>query len=273
MKKGIKRLSYKIIYGLDKVLSALLFFNSKNAKFVIVSEGRAGSNLLINLINQNSEIACYNELYHPSEVGAGPENRHTVNSNRLYLIFRRFMPTTFLKVVFLKKRNYKSVGFKYILSQSKFIRESVLFDEDIQKVILTRKNILRGEVSRQIAWKTNHWFSYKDSKDCESISFDIKKFFENRDRWNKLVDELKNGLEERGQAYINIYFEDLISEKQQTILNDIYDHIGVSRLKVDPKTIKTKRQNPYGLKDIVENYDELEKALVGTEIEWMLYSD
>ena len=56
-------------------------------------------------------------------------------------------------------------------------------------------------------------------------------------------------------------------------MNDIYDHIGVSRLKVDPKTIKTKRQNPYGLKDIVENYDELEKALVGTEIEWMLYSD
>ena len=137
---------------------------------------------------------------------------------------------------------------------------------------MQRKNHLRKFISGQIGKKTKT-FQSKIKNKLTTIYIDVNKFrnsnkpliehFENLDLYyNKINKILEN------ENSIKITYEDDILINPNIAYNKIINFIGLEEFK--PK-ITLKKQNPYSLKELIENYDEVEKYLENTKYEWMLF--
>lgn len=228
------------------------FGNKKYNKFIVITRSRTGSNLLMSFLNSHPQIIAKGEL------------------------FRRLEGKTCKKVwdkTFSKKpKHIKYVGFKIFYyhpldSEDKEVWEYIKKDKNIKLIHLTRSNILKTIISRQIADKTNVW----GNKNRENIQLVDKQVEINTEQcFNEfeLTQESENKTrnEFKRDFFLEINYEDLINDSQNK-MNEIFNYLNLEETKVKSSY---KKQNKEDLKDLVINYNELKIAIEQSKWSYLL---
>ena len=71
----------------------------------------------------------------------------------------------------------------------------------------------------------------------------------------------------KNKSVLSLSYEDDIQEEPKQAYKKVCNFIGIEPQ--DPKIVNAKT-NPFPIREIVENYEELETMLKGTKFEWML---
>lgn len=149
--------------------------------------------------------------------------------------------------------------------------------ENLQIIVLRRKNTLRVVVSTLVARKTGIWHLKGRARPSPgSVRLDPEAVFVNRAN-SKLVDLLEecardfallDELLAQRRALRLSYEEDVAHDPRRA-----YERI-CAHLELPPRRVKVRlsRTYPYVLHELIENYDDIEALLRGSAFEWMLQS-
>ena len=213
--------------------------NEKYDKFVIITSPRTGSNLLVSLLSSNRYIHAEGELFnHIQEESCSEIWQRT---------FSKHLPWI------------KAVGFKIfydhpLASEDKSVWDMIRRDRSIKIIQLVRENMLRSQLSLQIAYKTNIWGLTPTMKDTPLQRRRIE--INNHNFVTKLreIDSHKKSIREtfEGHPFFELSYEELISNTHVK-MNRIFNFLEAPRNKV--KT-NLRKQNSESLKDLIINYKE-----------------
>jgi LPS sulfotransferase NodH len=173
-----------------------------------------------------------------------------------------------------KPRTVRSVGFKIFYyhpldAEDNWVWDRIYNDTSIPIIHLTRTNLLRTYLSRQIADKTRVWRDETGNKaidtDDKRVTLDpneCKAEFIKTDKWVKEAESRMVG-----HRVLQVTYEELTGEGQGACLNRIQEFLQVKPLKLSSGM---KRQNAEDIEKLVLNYEELARSLKGTEWERFL---
>ncbi len=255
-------MSYQLLSKVSRFVFIKLIFPIaiaiRKSKFVIISQGRSGSTYLNDLLNDHPRLSSYGEFLLL-------EDFKGIISYFYTFLQRKASPSKFSKTNF-----YESdvIGFKLLYYQLDKNPDLLNFFKKrrVSVLHLIRKNFIRRHLSLVIAFNNNKFFTFKE-ENLKKVVVNCKKILSEMDSYSTEIKILSKRL--RGQKRIIIYYEDLCKNKNKE-LGKIQKFLGVSVEKLSSNLIK---QNPFLIKEMVENYDELEKTLRGTKYYWMLDSD
>ena len=224
-----------------------IFGNTDYDKFVIVTRSRTGSNLLKSLLNSHPEIIAEGELFRRLEGRSCKE-----------IWDNTFSP---------KSKKIKYIGFKLFYyhpldSDDKEVWEFIKSDRNIKIIHLTRENILRTVVSREIADKTNAWTNKGNkniTKNGKQIELDIDYCLSEFELTKN--SEEKTKVDFADHDFIQLSYEDLSDDKQK-VMNELFQFLSVDSVNVSSSY---KKQNVEKLKDLVTNYDKVYEQLEKTK--------
>jgi hypothetical protein len=146
-----------------------------------------------------------------------------------------------------------------------------------QFIVLERKNYLRRIISAILGYqtKTRHLNSKSKAKltqtrlDLDKVAFGIvynpKPLINCLEEIDQTYRQLESLLEDKSSLWLT--YEDDILPDPRIAYRKVCEFIQVEPMAVD---ILNQRTNPFPIREIVENYDELEAMLKGTKFEWML---
>lgn len=222
-------------------------------KFVIISDSRTGSTLLMQLLNSHPEILAFGEEF---KYLKGSSCRQVWDK-----IYRK------------RPKKIQWVGFKlfYVHPSSgndREVWELIQQDTEIVIIHLTRKNILRSYVSKQIGLKTRKWT--ENVNHPHQIREEDKKVKLNAVKCLKNFESISTYIEDTEQRFkdhqiIPVVYEELDKDKQAT-MDRIFRELKVPDLKV---STCMKKQNPEKLEDLILNFPELKKEFAGTKWEYL----
>lgn len=142
-------------------------------------------------------------------------------------------------------------------------------------IVLERRNHLRKVVSAAIAQRTRqyHRRPWKEPTlhrvvidvGALSIDYETRPLLEFLEGYRESFARLDRLLD--GESVLRLTYEDDLAPDPLAAYRRICDFVG---LEPRQPTIRYARMNPYPLSELIENYEEVERALVDTEYEWML---
>ena len=251
-----------MIKNLKKVYSFLLrtkresfyqIFGDRNyKKFVIISQSRTGSTLLMALLNNHENIICEGELF------------KNLNGKSCKQIWDKFFSK--------KPKKVKQVGFKLFYSHptngDQSVWDFIENDKSITIIHLVRKNWLRVLVSQKIGLKTKLWTENIDRP--HQISTDEKKVKIDYDECEKaFVKAAFNEQQTRerfsNHPFVEVTYEDLSNDADGVIRN-ITDILNINYQKVQAKN---KKQNAEPLEELVINFNELKDKFSNSKWEYL----
>jgi len=122
-------------------------------KFVVFSQARSGTSLLVETLNNHCDIYCHGEIFH--EVTEWHIRREYIAAHGLPN--RQSSQTEFCYSVLSFTNGKAAVGFKMWLNQAPEAGLALLGDKNIKKVILDRENRLAQFSSIILAKETGLW--------------------------------------------------------------------------------------------------------------------
>jgi LPS sulfotransferase NodH len=243
-------IKYKSTHNL---ISDNLLGDKNYRKFVIISDSRTGSTLLMQLLNSHPEILCFGEEF---------KNLKIFSCRQIWNKIYRKRP---------KSVNW--VGFKLFYfhpwqSNDHQVWDFLEADKNVLIVHLTRRNILRSYVSKQIGLKTRKWTEninrpHEISEEEKKVKLDPEACRENFESISGYIEQTEKRFKDH--KIIPVVYEDLDKDKQ-TIMDRIYKNLGVANFKV---ATYMKKQNPEKLEDLIVNYSDLKREFSGTKWEYL----
>lgn len=223
--------------------------------FVIITQARTGSNLLVSLLDSHPGIDARGELLRRLE-GATVEAR-------VAGIYGR------------KPRRVRAVGFKCFYYHPLDARDAPVWPvldavAGLHVVHLVRRNALRTITSRRLADLTGTWIERGAPSNGPGAG--------TKPRVTFTVDELRAAFEQSeawaqacrarfaGHPLLEIAYEDLVDDPG--VLDQVVAFLGLR-----PQRLRTslQRQNPEPLRALIEDYDGLRRAFEGTR--WAAHFD
>ena len=141
-------------------------------------------------------------------------------------------------------------------------------------ILLHRRNYLQNTVSGEVGRKKSSWHEKLKVVQSTSVNIDISSVkigqryaplletFQYRDEnYNRLKKLLSD------QDVLSLTYEDDILENPIIAYNKVCEFLSVPGQ--DP-VVPLNRTNPFAYEEMIENFDEVEAVLRGTEYEWML---
>ena len=123
-------------------------------RFVILTESRSGSNLLVSLLDSHPNISCHSEVFHRKRVYAKPPlNSLTVEHRNTHI-------QQVLDAIFTTQDSSREIlarGFKLFYYHKPSLIVKLARDPAIRFVILRRSDKLAQYASRKIALRTGKW--------------------------------------------------------------------------------------------------------------------
>jgi LPS sulfotransferase NodH len=240
-------------------------------KFVIFTLPRTGSTLLSKSLNKHPEIFCDDEIFHFSF-----RDYFSAHQFRFWKI--RFLSKKVNYIInypgtFFRLKNYldefytnapnedfKARGFKLMFYQTKYTPGllSYLKKNNVKVILLLRENILRNALSDLRARSTG---IYHNESQIEPVLSGLPKLHVNtgllQKKMNSITDQNKKLADVvKDMDHTKIRYEDFAD--WDNTMNRLTDFLNVSRQKL---SAGTKKLNPGNLKDMIENYDEVENWL------------
>ena len=234
---------------------------------MILAAPRTGSNMLCTLVGSHPDVLCHHELFNPRGVFYALELRD--GSFDLGGIEERDRdPLAFLERAWAADLGHPHVGFKMTHRQNEAVLEAVVHERAIRKIVLRRENRVRTFVSQRISEELDQWEVYREADlfpERPRVSVDPDDLRASIAENEAYYGELEEALEATGQPFLGVSYERLVEGDQHA---RVLEFLGVP----DPARaagslrIRSVRQNPASLRELVANYDELEHALAGTAL-------
>ena len=242
------------------------------ANFVIVSYPRTASTFLTLKLHSCSQLICYSELFHKSEdafsksfydddfklVKATWLGKKELNLAKLFRLrnkdFRKFLELVFCSPAI-------PVGFKIFPGQNDKAMRYLIKDKRLKKIFLIRDDMLRNFVSHKIAVKTGQWGRAPGQKaDLQRVEVGVKEFLIYAGSKLDSLKALENQCNADGQETLRLTCEGITADFP---VDDIGEFLGVDLGDIQQE-VALQKQNPFSLKEMVTNYEELMTALEGT---------
>lgn len=248
MRKFLKNIYQQTLNYKSRFLNTIFGYRDYR-KFVIVSDARTGSTLLMALLNNHPEIIAGGEIF---------KQLKNCSCKEIWVDFFRKRP-----------RQTKWLGFKLFYdhpwnSKDKEVWNFIENDKEIVVIHLIRENILRSYVSKQIGLKTKLWTEnvhrpHAIKTEDKTVQIDPVKCLANL----KEIENLRVQTAQRFSDHkiIPVTYEELNRDKNK-VMNRIFKELNVEGRKI---MTTMKKQNPEKLEDLVTNYDILKNALIKTK--------
>ena len=239
-------------------------------KFVILTAPRSGSNMLCTLLNSHPEILCHHEIFTPDGIFYALHLRD--GSFGLGTAAERDGdPLAFLEKVWRSPLDSPCVGFKLCLRQNEEVRQTVLRDQSVRKILIKRRNRIKTFVSRLIAEETKQWEVYRAEELIEKppkVKVEMNALVEDIENTNQFYTETKHLLQSLDQAFVEVSYEELcVGQEQQRLLQFLGRSPHAPSLQVS-----SVKQNSPDLRDLIANFAEVEAAVRGIPLEEELYN-
>ncbi len=232
----------------------------KKTKFVLYTQGRAGSTLLRDLLNDHPDIHCDREAF---TIKSGHIKARQVK----HLIHKR--PKVFLKFQcdLSSQLVYGFTFMDHLLPEpKKFINE--LYFSGWKIIYVTRRDLLAQCFSNLLAHKTNIWH-----RRANNLSPDFKLNIKREDFMNELNWWLQRRKNDenilQGLNTHQVIYEDTLQDQANwpKTTKKLFEHLGVDSYSVS-STLKKTYSRHYS--EIIENYKELIAHLKKTEYSYLI---
>ncbi|MFD1342667.1 sulfotransferase family 2 domain-containing protein [Litorisediminicola beolgyonensis] len=220
--------------------------------FVIFAEMRTGSNFLEANLNAFPTVTCHGEVFNPHFIGY-PNSDDVMGITQGE---RDRDPGRLLERIIRASRGLG--GFRYFHDHEPRVLEAILTNPRIAKIVLTR-NPVESYVSWKIAQETGQWKLTNVRKRKETKArFEPQEFEEMLTAIQGFQITLQHALQVTGQTAFYVANEDL---DDLDVMNGLAAWLGLPD-RLEALDGKIKRQNPEPLSEKVENFAEMETALV-----------
>lgn len=252
-------------------------------RFVIFNFPRSGSNLLCSMLNQHPDILCHHEVFNPQKIYYAKNFHELLGGGeqplpRLDLIDgkvgigskweRNTSPERFMLKLWQHSYEAKAVGFNLFPTHIPNAATSIIKDDNIQKILLVRRNKVKCYVSRAIARKTGVWDLYGNKLNGPKISVTInpKRLLAWSYGYDRYFEKMRQHLAASNQSYLDLIYEEIVGKDSSVVKTEMLKFIGVSP-DIHDLQPPLKKQNSNQLCELVSNFTQLKKALAGTELE------
>lgn len=265
-----KMLKELVISTLNPLLSPM-----RPGNIAMFHLGRCGSTVLSSLLDQHRSVYWASEFY--STVFKKWEKANDGNE------IAGEMPADAIDLLKanMRKAFHRYYGFEIKPFHFQLIAyEPEFFMENLEKlgfayfIHLDRKNRLRKIVSSLRAHEDKKSYHQSGKAKLKKVRVDVdhividfnaKSLLEFLSDYDLQYSSVKSLLAPKKP--LNLSYEDDIQEDPMIGYKKICDYIG---LKPKDVTINLSRTNPFPVREMIENINEVERVLSGTEYEWML---
>ena len=259
-----------------------------HVRFMILSGPRTGSTLVQGALNSSPEIICFGEIFN-QHLDAIDYRTEGYESTVVDMDLRAANPDAFLRErVFTDPATpVRATGFKFHYDHFwgfPGLVDVLKDDKDLSVVHLRRRNVLRMVISARIAEETGVYFQSAGTRTGlqAKIARALRRMWPRprlpQDKVTINPEEVRHAVLESdltAQHWEGIFvdhdipklnFEDLVPDPKREF-DRIQSFLGVAPAELE---VKTARQNPEPLAELIANYDELRTAFKGTEYESFL---
>lgn len=265
----------------------------RTTPFVIFFAPRSGSTFVVSKLNSHPHVVCQNEVFHTVRVSEqdtiDPGIQLVSLGKRTYYrrMSRRRVKTnspsekqTVRRMKQLFARKTGACGFKFSYPNQiecfpEIVAELQKLDPDLRVIVLRRRNVLKMAVSQQNLERIRsragslRISNIHDDKYLGQFHLDVDRAM----REARVVADEQKILEPLLQPFehvLRIDYEDMIKNVDCS-MRQMLRHIGVSE---KPElSSKYQKATPDDLREAIENYEELESKVKGTELEAFLSDD
>ena len=255
---------------------------SPATRFVVVGTQRTGTTLVRTALDAHGSIRCIGEAFLIRR-GRFPFWRRTgttitggyrqfIDASTAHaighLVWRRNTVIRFLDHLY-GAIDVSAVGFKLMYGQIRKFPEVLdyLMARDVRVLHVVRTNVLKTHISR-VSAQNRRLYHTTRSVQAERLTISPKHLVGHLRRISE--ESAKLGRIFNRSQYLTLAYEDFVSHQPAQNAR-ICAFLNVEP---DPTMSSTLvKINPDRLCDLLENYDEIEAALAGTEYEWCLESD
>lgn len=228
-------------------------------RFVIFTNGRTGSNLIVSLLKEHPEVRVHSEIFGEYQL-EDRANRRRINRIGPVAYYRRALrPLAAERAVGLKILTYqldRDYGEVRGIPGVEAVREAIRADGELRFIHHMRRDLLGRLVSNRLAAASGRW--ERGAYGADPIHIDAAWALEELDRMVENDAELRRALPE--DRTVRTYYETLVDAPQAT-MDAIYALLG---LPSRPATVRTRKQNTRPHSQSIVNFDELKEALSGT---------
>jgi LPS sulfotransferase NodH len=240
------------------------------ARFVILAAPRTGSNMLCTILDSHPQILCHHEIFNPAGIFYALGLRDSVFTVGT-LEDRSRDPLDFLQRIWKADLGHACVGFKMTHRQNETVFNAVLHDPSVRKMVLRRANRIKTYVSWLVAQQTGQWEVYRtaDLARRPRVAVDAAQLRQHIAENEHYLSNIERVLEATGQHWVNVVYERLLEKSDEC--GRILQFLGVAAesCPLEPKSV---RQNPANLRELICNFDDLDKAWRGTALHRELHS-
>ncbi|WP_217385639.1 sulfotransferase [Dolichospermum sp. UHCC 0259] len=248
---------------------------SDYCKFIVLGQGRSGSNFLLGLLNSHSQVIAYGELFGFQDIDWSLPKYNPYSKFKTLVSLINKNPEIFLERIILRKYLplISAVGFKILYFHAKGDSGESVWHflqnrQDIKIIHLKRKNLLKSFLSSKKALITNEWVvsSQKgiNNKPKEvTVSLDYQEclgYF----KWTQASMETHDLLFANHQK-IDVVYEDL-SQDYESEMKRVQEFLELDYETLKPNTLK---QSSLSLSESISNYLELKEKFQNTP--WAIF--
>lgn len=243
-------------------------------KFIIAGTQRTGTSLIRSTIGKHPDIYCMGELLLFSK-GRGKRtensyrqfiNKSTANKIRHY--FNREKNVRLYMDEVFRPEQGACVGFKLMLDQVQAFPAvgKYLIENKVAIIHVVRENVLKTHVSR-VSAKTRKMYHSTENVNPDKILLPTDSLVS---RLDDISAEAVNWRDIVGNnPYLRVNYEDFTKDKAGQLSN-VLTFLGLEEKGTMESDLKKINQDD--LRDVIENFDQVEQVLSGSNYESMLHA-
>jgi LPS sulfotransferase NodH len=241
--------------------------------FVLLAKSRSGSKWLVELLDGHDEIAAYGEMLGgdqvPADYGATGFPRYTS-----WLGTRRRLPgplarVSYLNRLFATRPDVKAVGVKLVYGHLGPDVLAYFSARRVRIVHLVRHNVFDAMLSYEVA-KARGLYATRigDSVPPVTVTLDPATLRSRLEEHEFSIVHARAAILRYRLPWTDVSYEELVARRDET-LQSVCRFLHVSP-RVEGLQSSFAPVDDVPRSDVVENFDEVCEALVGTRFEWML---
>ena len=235
-------------------------FSKAPRRFVIFTNGRTGSNLLVSLLRAHPHFRVHSEVFGEHQIDVKGIRRMIARRGPVRYLDRCFRRMTIERYVGIKMLYYnveENYGVKRGVPGLSALKPVILSDPDMMFIHLKRKNHVNRLISNALAQASGQFLngSYLD----EQIRVDLdwaESELQRMRRW-----ECEFDAELPADRTFELTYEDLIQDRAKA-MSELFDFFDADQI---PVTSPMKKQGKRPHCESIKNYDELKSRFAKTE--------
>ena len=257
--------------NVKQIVKSVLNSIYRKTKVAMLHPGRCGSTVVGSLLNQHHLFYWSGEPFEKL-MGKGP-----LKQEKVVDVIKEREQETISKIYSFATKYPRGMHLSEdCMNQSIPDYISLLTELGYKKFILiTRRNHLKRVISILKGRQTGVWHSKVITEKAEVIEIPIHDFEYGINQKSSIIDYFQIMDNEvalvkdciGGKPLIHIEYETDIEEDPLEAYRKICEFVGIKSLS---PVVKLKKTNPFPLKDMISNFDELKKYLEATPYAWML---